>query len=111
MEIIANFFDAIGDSEMFASKLFNNYCEAMDNIEDDDVIAKSIYGIGVIIATSGQTGPSLIPKAISKLPLGSDIDPKIAVSSISARSWSNLDGHYLPPTLTNDRLIYLDIFN
>lgn len=85
MEIIANFFDAIGDSEKFASKLFNNYCEAMDNIEDD-VKAKSIYGIGVIIATSGQTGPSLTPKAIAKLPLGSDIDPKIAVSSISTRS-------------------------
>ena len=59
---------------------YYNYCEAIDNAEDDDVIAKSIYGIGIIIATSGQTGPPMLSKAISKLPLGSDIDPKIAVS-------------------------------
>ena len=85
MEIIANFFDAIGNSEKFASKLFDNYCEAIDNAEDDDVLAKSIYAIGIIIATSGQIGPPTISKAISKLPLASDIDPKIAVRIISSR--------------------------
>ena len=85
MGMIANFFDVckakICNEEKVATTLFNNYCEAMDNTDDEDVIVNAIYGIGVIIASSGQTGTSLISKAISKLPLGSDIDPKIAVST------------------------------
>jgi len=68
--ILADFFDTVGSNsaEGFIKQLLPAY-QQFTTSDDDNVRNNATFGIGVLIATGGQTGASFINQALSSLPL------------------------------------------
>ncbi|CAG5098758.1 Oidioi.mRNA.OKI2018_I69.XSR.g15949.t1.cds [Oikopleura dioica] len=68
--ILGDMFDTLGSNcaEGFVKQLLPVFMRFTSS-EDDNIRNNSVYGVGVLVATSGETGISMIPEALKSLPL------------------------------------------
>ncbi|CBY35242.1 unnamed protein product [Oikopleura dioica] len=68
--ILGDMFDTLGSNcaEGFVKQLLPVFMRFTSS-EDDNIRNNSVYGVGVLIANSGETGIKMIPDALKSLPL------------------------------------------
>lgn len=68
--ILADMFDTLGSNcaEGFVKQLLPVFMQ-FTSADDDNIRNNSVYGVGVLIANSGQTGLKMIPDALKSLPV------------------------------------------
>ena len=78
--ILADFFDTVGSNsaEGFIKQLLPAY-QQFTTSDDDNVRNNATFGIGVLIATGGQTGAGFINQALSSLPLNENKNMQVKV--------------------------------
>ena len=79
--ILADLFDTVGgnSAEGFIKQLLPAY-QQFTSAEDDNVRNNATFGLGVLIATGGATGASMIDAALTSLPLKEDKNMQVKVN-------------------------------
>ena len=84
--ILGDMFDTLGSNcaEGFVKQLLPVFMRFTSS-EDDNIRNNSVYGVGVLVATSGETGISMIPEALKSLPLNESKNMQVRVSHFPLR--------------------------
>ena len=79
--ILGDMFDTLGSNcaEGFVKQLLPVFMRFTSS-EDDNIRNTSVYGVGVLIANSGETGIKMIPDALKSLPLNESKNLQVRVS-------------------------------